>query len=111
MTVSILCLVCGVLLAVMGKIMQAIQQYDASLNAWGIALYIAAGVMTLVAVVEFVRTIIRLQNRKQRAEEEKAFAVLQFHNKRPINGIYVGGNQKKPKKTAATKSTGKKGVI
>lgn len=110
MTVSLLCLVCGVLLAVMGKIMQAIQQYDASLNTWGIALYIAAGVMALVAVIEFVRTIIRLQNRKQRAKEED-FHFFVKNGKTQLNGIYVGGNQKKPKKTATTKSTGKKGVI
>lgn len=110
MTVSLLCLVCGVLLAVMGKIMQAIQQYDASLNTWGIALYIAAGVMALVAVIEFVRTIIRIQKRKQRAKEED-FHFFVKNGKTQLNGIYVGGNQKKPKKNAGAKGTGKKGGI
>lgn len=33
------------------------------------------------------------------------------NDKTAVNGTYVGGNPKKPKKTAGAKSTGKKGVI
>lgn len=109
MVVSLLCVVCSALMAFMGTVIGIVkQEYSVEgLGAWGLGFYIMAAILAFVAVIELIRSIAMLHRRKSRLkDEEKAFSVLQFHNKRPINGIYVGGNDKKKGKSAG--NTGKK---
>ncbi len=114
MTVSLLCIVLSGILAFLGKIIDVVQKdIEESLAGWSIAFYVMAGVMALIAVIEFVYYFIRIKRRESRKDEIMRFNFATGTQKpnSVLNGIYIGGNAKNQGKNAGKQSSGKKRVI
>lgn len=107
MVIALLCVCVSGVMAFLGAVTDVIrQQYSIeSLVGWNILFYVLAGVVALIAVIEFIRSIIRLHRRRQRDEFDDDLPRINIGGF-TINGAYSGGNGKKN-----GKSTGKTGKI
>ena len=106
MVVSLLCVVASALTAFMGALMDIIRRIYSveDLGSWNIVFYIMAGILALVAVIEFIRSIIIFHRRRQRYKDEDDLFDIQIKHT-TLNGAYSGGNGKKKDKSAG--KTGK----